>query len=643
MRQTPSTLASTLVAALVCASALTAEDAPLPTPSTLDRDALARVVNEFFEREMVELGVPGAAFAMVSGGETVLLRGWGFADLDAKRPMDPRRSVVRVGSVSKPVTALAALQLVERGELDLHRDIAERLGDKLIPPTFDEPVTLHHLLSQSAGFGERLFGQHTLEAEDHLALRTFLERHLTRRVRPPGLVINYNDYQTSLAGLLVETASGVPFAESARELVFAPLGMTTSTFEQVELPRDLESRLSLAYRAGDIAIRRDYVHTTPAAGLYTTAEDMGRFVAALLTDGANGAVSEPAIRKMKETQFRHGPFMAGRGYGLAEGHLHGYRTLHKDGQCSGFTARILLVPELGVGWFSVQTLSIFGRAGAIGRVNGLHRRLAAELLRELFPEGVRAETPSVRRAASDVASLDGLAGTFRDTMDPTDGWEGLLLANEVRVDALRGGTLRFLGIEPWQRTTDLQDDRPVHASTFFHREGEDGDAALMRFVRSDETAQQWVTYGAGAWERLPWYRTARFTRLTGAACLAVLLTAPFAALWRRRRRARKASIGALRGTFALTGMALLYLLFVLGLGTALLVTDVQALYSGVTPLLRFVFLLPPLALGLAVVGLVRLFLSRPPALAAAYWTLVGMAGLAVSLLLALHRALGWPL
>jgi CubicO group peptidase (beta-lactamase class C family) len=125
---------------------------------SIDTIRLRGMVDEFMARDMAELRVPGAVVAMVQDGRVILLRGYGIADSATGALVDPSTTLFRLGSVTKPVTALAALQLVEQGRLDLHRDVNEYLTAFQIPAKFERPITAHHLLTHTAGIDVRLHG-----------------------------------------------------------------------------------------------------------------------------------------------------------------------------------------------------------------------------------------------------------------------------------------------------------------------------------------------------------------------------------------------------------------------------------------------------------------------------------------------------
>ena len=120
----------------------------------LDINAVAAFVENLFPSEMSKRHIPGAVFVLVSGGQVAIARGFGFADLASGRPVDPNRTIFGVGSVSKLVTATAALQLVELGRLDLTRDINAYLRASGSSP-IQARSPCNHLLTHTAGFDEQ--------------------------------------------------------------------------------------------------------------------------------------------------------------------------------------------------------------------------------------------------------------------------------------------------------------------------------------------------------------------------------------------------------------------------------------------------------------------------------------------------------
>lgn len=105
--------------------------------------------------EMARHHIPGGVLVAVQGGTVAFARGYGYADLEQDTRVDPERSIFSVASVSKVFTATAAMQMVERGRMTLDTDLNQYLKRFQIAPSYQEPVTLFHLLTHTAGFDDR--------------------------------------------------------------------------------------------------------------------------------------------------------------------------------------------------------------------------------------------------------------------------------------------------------------------------------------------------------------------------------------------------------------------------------------------------------------------------------------------------------
>jgi len=272
-------------------------------------DSDTRELETFFDNFMAEklpdLNIPGASLIVVQDGEIVLSKGYGFADIDSETPVNPAETIFRVGSVSKLFTATAVMQLVERGEVDLHTDITQYLTAFQIPATYAEPVTLHHLLTHSSGFEDRFIGGMTLDENKLGSIEDFLQDALPARVTPPGEVHSYNNYGFALAGYVVEEVSGMPFEDYVYLNILQPLGMTLSSFAQ-PLPLELKAQLATGYElAGDDLAPAvfQYDRAVPAGSMSSTAEDMAAFMIAHLQSGGSEILDESIADLMHQQQF----------------------------------------------------------------------------------------------------------------------------------------------------------------------------------------------------------------------------------------------------------------------------------------------------------------------------------------------------
>src|SRR5262245_28337176 len=176
----------------------------LTAVSPAHADLVARVaaaVDPVIDAGLKESGAPGAAFVFVQGGRIVYERGYGVADVASGAKVDPARTVWPIASITKAVTAMAVLQLVDDGRVDLDTDVNRYLKRLQVPAQGYPPLTLWHLLSHTGGLDE-LPGRQ-FDGRDPEDLATFLNGRLLR-YRAPGRLTAYSTYGIILAGLLLE-------------------------------------------------------------------------------------------------------------------------------------------------------------------------------------------------------------------------------------------------------------------------------------------------------------------------------------------------------------------------------------------------------------------------------------------------------
>lgn len=315
-------------------------------------------------------GIAGAAVSVVHDGEILTSRGYGNSDTGVgyeyeetaagdivTTPVDPDETLFRAGSVSKVFTATAVMQLVEAGELDLDTDVDEYV-DFTLNTSFDEPVTLRHLLTHTAGF-EEVIGDMVLPDGTEPDLRADVTGSPPEQVYEPGMVPAYSDYGYSLAGYVVERVSGVPYEEYVDENVLAPLGMDSSTTRQ-PLPDDLTMLLAQSYATDDGRPQGfETVAGAPSGSLSTTATDMARFMLAHLDAGGEDG---PSVLSRETLDLMHAPALDEDTLGgLAEGprmtpgffeeDRNGHRIIGHGGDTSFFHTHMQIYPEDDTGIF----------------------------------------------------------------------------------------------------------------------------------------------------------------------------------------------------------------------------------------------------------------------------------------------------
>ncbi|WP_433342160.1 serine hydrolase domain-containing protein [Streptomyces sp. CA-253872] len=600
--------------------------------------SLAADVDTLVRGQLAAYRIPGAAVVIVQDGRQVFAKGYGYADVAARTPVDPERTGFFLASDAKLLTAIAVLQQVEKGRLDLDTDVNRYLKSFTIADTYPgRPVTLRALLTHTAGFDPDILGQAVTEPGAARPLGESLAAHQPRRVRPPGTVASYDNYGVALAGYLVETVTGTPFAQYVDRSVLRPLGMRSTSFAQPH-PAALDARLAHGYRPGgdegQTGENGQYGSWSPTgAGTVGTAADMGRLLRALLAD--DGRVLSPAsVRALTHRQFGNDPRLPGLGYLLEERERGGQRMLVKDGDLPGFHGNLALLPERSVGVYVV-----YNGDGTDGSAAWAGQEVADRVADHFGT----ARTVRQSRSHADVGRY---AGTYRSTRTSSHELTRLTaLTGAVTVRAGAGATLVTSG--PLTRDPDAGELRWVQLSPGLFQEEGGQDRIAFRDGRLLVATDASVAY-----ERLSWYASPALHTWALVAALAVLVLAvlalPVGALVRgvRGRSAgrpagARAAGALLWTTAALCTAAAACFLF--------LSTDSNALNRAVmvndSPLLTAV----PRLLTLALAGACATAVCAVLAWRKGWWRPVGRIGYTLAALAApvfvgvcaVYRVLGW--
>jgi CubicO group peptidase (beta-lactamase class C family) len=340
---------SLLLAALVLAAAFFASrpggsNAADPRAAT----ALA-AIDAFVESEMDAQRIPGLALAVVRGGRIVHARGFGEAD-SSGRAVSPQTPFV-IGSLSKSVTALAVMQLVEAGKVELDAPVRRYLPwFRVADDEASARITVRHLLNQTSGLstktGRSFQGSgDTSDAALERAVRKLSTAALTE---PVGETHQYSTINYSVLGLVVQEVSGQSYERYVQEHVFEPLGMRTSFTSEAEAePRGLATGHNYWFgrpAAADLPYNRALL---PAGYLISSAEDMGQYVIAQLNGGRYGDAAVLSRSGTAELQRPAVPTPeAGTAYGMGwfVGPVNGIPAVFHQGETFNYHSNIVLLP-----------------------------------------------------------------------------------------------------------------------------------------------------------------------------------------------------------------------------------------------------------------------------------------------------------
>lgn len=542
-----------------------------------------------------EKKIVGAVVSIVRGDEVLVAKGYGYADREKQQPVDPDRTLFRIGSISKLFTWIAVMQQVEEGTLDLDTDINEYL-DFHVPYTFDEPITLFHLLTHTAGFEDRLTG---LFSSSETPRGEWMAANVPARVREPGRFSAYSNYGAALAGHIVERVTETAWEEYIERRILEPLGMEHTTGRQ-PLPEALAPHMSVGYaNVGERIEPRDFealIPYAPAGSISASAADMARFMIASLRYGEYAGeriLGEETVRRMYSRVFGHDERVNGYGLGYYEKSANGLRIIGHGGDTQWFHSDLALVPEEDLGIF-VSYNTEAGASISFGPFLEL-------VLDHYYPED---EPPAL--VAAEPTELERYAGVYQPNRRSYTKYEKVLalLMPSLRIDVdAEKGELILTGLEDETRFAPLGD------GLFRDVEG----SGRLTF-RVDETGRATHVF-LDSWpmmalERLAWYESPTLHQILLGVSVLLFLSALVFPLIRYLLERRFVELPPLYGRergarWLAILVALLHLGGLVALGT---VFGEEDLFSGELGGLGLVLALPVLGSALTL-GLVWLTIT----------------------------------
>ena len=316
--------------------------------------------------------IAGAVVMIVKDGQVIAARGYGYADVAKRRPVDPARTLFHPGSVSKLVTWTAVMQQVEAGKIDLDKDVNNYL-DFRIPPLNGRPVTMRQIMTHTGGFEEVLKNIIFYDPKLNMSLETYLKQWVPTRIFDAGTTPDYSNWATALAGYIVARVSGMSFEDYVDQRIFRPLDMRTATFRQ-PLPAPLRPLMATGYgRASEPAKGFEFVGPAPAGSLSASGLDMAKFMISHLENG-RGILKPETAAMMHDSPLDKVdprsliPPLNRMELGFFETNINGREVIGHLGDTNDFHTSLHLFMKEGVGLYA--SFNSAGRDAAAHVVRG---------------------------------------------------------------------------------------------------------------------------------------------------------------------------------------------------------------------------------------------------------------------------------
>ncbi|WP_309242214.1 serine hydrolase [Bacillus cereus group sp. BfR-BA-01319] len=330
--------------------------APIP----LNSKDVEAFTNKVIPEKMKKENAAGVALVVVKDNQILFQKGFGFSDKEKNTPIDPKKTVFRLASISKVFTASAVMQLVEQGKIDLNKDIVNYMGGLKYQNNMGEPVTMEHLLTHTTGFDyvdPRPEDIH-YQDNDYTMLKDYAEDNMPTVVRKPGDTYTYDNFASMLQGYIVQNLTNTPFYKYMAKNIFYPLEMHNSSFVMTNF---IKEKLATGYDATGNAIPFYQTRPTdmPQGSMFSTGSDVANFMIAQLNDGKfknNQILQKETVEDMQKTKFALHPKYPNMTYGFEffspQSH-NGQYVFGKGGNIPGFSSLMWLIPEHKIGVFVV--------------------------------------------------------------------------------------------------------------------------------------------------------------------------------------------------------------------------------------------------------------------------------------------------
>jgi CubicO group peptidase (beta-lactamase class C family) len=333
------TVARAVIFVLMLASLPAAAQNRPPLPA-----AKIEKIEQAISSAMSRQNIPGLSVAVVVDQKLRWSNGYGMADLENFVPAKAA-TVYRLGSISKPITAMAVMQLVERGKLNLDAPI------QTYCPAFPQkqwPITTRLLLGHLAGVRHYKNDAEFLSTKHYNTIVEGLEMFKDDPLlSEPGTKYSYTTHGYSILGCAIEGASGVKYADYVRENVFKPAGMDRMRVDDVFTIIPNRAQGYFKTQSGELrnSTLADTSYKIPGGGFCSTVEDLAKF--AIAVQSGMLVKQETLVQMWTRQKTRDGKDTTyGLGWGLSE--RNGMKEVSHGGAQQRVTTNLYMIPEKGL-------------------------------------------------------------------------------------------------------------------------------------------------------------------------------------------------------------------------------------------------------------------------------------------------------
>ncbi len=343
------------------------------------RKKVIEMIETFIIEVMRQTKILGLCITIVKDGNLEYANGFGARCLDGNLPMTVD-TIIGIGSISKSFTALAIMQLVEQGKIDLRAPVDNYIDFKL--GSKKNPISIHHLLSHSSGFPDLdatyipiARGLGSSEITTPMSSWNDFLLHINgarnEQFSDPDMNFFYNNDFFTVLGLIVEKVSGMKFENYVKEKILVPLGMNRTIYTREDFEK-VEDKLTGYIRSGDGTFK-NYDHPFDEkiyapGGLLSSAREMGNYMRALMN---SGKFNETQIIQQSSLEQMWGKYTkmpeetsyvlfkeAWYGYAWMIENFFDYKLIHHGGDIITSSGQLSIIPEQKIGIFIGANMSI---------------------------------------------------------------------------------------------------------------------------------------------------------------------------------------------------------------------------------------------------------------------------------------------